>query len=451
MAGTTQTTAHEHWGSRLAFVLAAVGSAVGLGNVWKFPYITGENGGGAFVVVYLACIALIGLPILIAEILLGRRGRMSPINAVSATARREGRSPAWAGVGLLGMAGSFVILSFYSVIAGWALAYVGRTATGTFAGADAATVKAAFDALKASPWQLVLWHTAFMALTAVVVGRGVRHGLERAAKILMPGLALLLVILIGYAATTSGFSAGVDFLFTPDFSKLSTHSVLIALGHAFFTLSLGMGIMIAYGSYLAPGTSIAGTALSVVVLDTVIALMAGTAIFPVVFANGLEPAVGPGLIFQTLPLAFGSMPGGALFGALFFLLLTFAAWTSTISLLEPTVEWLQERGQGRWPATIKAAVTIWALGVASALSFNVWSGYTVFGQNLFGALDFLTANVMLPLTGLGVALFVGWGMSTASASEELGLGETLGFRLWHLAIRFVAPVAVVVVFVYNLL
>ncbi len=441
---------HEHWGSRLAFVLAAAGSAVGLGNVWKFPYITGENGGGAFVLVYLGCIALIGLPILIAEILLGRRGERSPIGALGNLARREGRSPAWGLVGGLGMLGSFIILSFYSIIAGWALSYVFASGMGTFTGADADTVGAVFSNLLESPTRLVGWHTAFMLMTTLVVARGVRHGLERAVKLLMPGLLVLLIVLIGYAATTTGFGAGMDFLFTPDFTRLSTSAVLVALGHAFFTLSLGMGIMIAYGSYLSPQTSIAGTAVTVVILDTVIALLAGTAIFPIVFANDLTPGAGPGLIFQTLPLAFGAMPGGMVFGTLFFVLLTFAAWTSTISLLEPTVEWLQERGRSRITAAMSAGLGVWALGLVSALSFNEWSHVTVFGKGLFDLLDFLTANIMLPLTGLGVALFAGWAMSTASTREELDVPPAI-HRLWLVAIRFVAPVAVVVVFLYNLI
>ncbi|WP_435105795.1 sodium-dependent transporter [Arhodomonas sp. AD133] len=441
---------HEHWGSRLAFVLAAAGSAVGLGNVWKFPYITGENGGGAFVLVYLGCIALIGLPILIAEILLGRRGERSPIGALGNLARREGRSPAWGLVGGLGMLGSFIILSFYSIIAGWALSYIFASGMGTFTGADADAVGAVFSELLASPARLVGWHTAFMVMTTLVVARGVRHGLERAVKLLMPGLVILLIVLIGYAATTNGFGAGIDFLFTPDFSRLSTSAVLVALGHAFFTLSLGMGIMIAYGSYLSPQTSIAGTAVTVVILDTVIALLAGTAIFPIVFANDLTPGAGPGLIFQTLPLAFGAMPGGVVFGTLFFVLLTFAAWTSTISLLEPTVEWLQERGRNRVTAALTAGLGVWALGLVSALSFNEWSEITLFGKGLFDLLDFLTANIMLPVTGLGVALFAGWAMSIASTREELDVSPAI-HRLWLVAIRFVAPVAVVVVFLYNLI
>ncbi|HKK23116.1 MAG TPA: sodium-dependent transporter [Pseudohaliea sp.] len=446
------TVRHERWGSRLAFVLAAAGSAVGLGNIWKFPYITGENGGGAFVIVYLACIALIGLPILMAEVLIGRRGGHSPARSMALLARGEGRSGAWVLVGWSGMIASFVILSFYSIIAGWAVSYVVHAASGDFTGAGPERIGSLFTGLLGSPLQLVAWHTVFMVMTAAVVARGVRRGLERAVTVLMPGLFVLLLVLVGYAMTTGAFGRGVAFLFAADFSQLSTMAVLSALGHAFFTLSLGMGIMMAYGSYLPPRTSIAGTAVTVAVMDTVVALLAGLAIFPVVFANNLEPAAGPGLIFQTLPLAFGQMPGGVLMGSAFFVLLTFAAWTSSISLLEPTVEWLQERrGVRRGVAAVGAAAAVWALGIVSALSFNVWSDVSLFGKGLFDLLDFVTANIMLPLTGLLAAVFAGWAMSRASTREELEMGDGTAYRLWRFVIRYVTPLAVAAVFVHNLL
>ncbi|WP_435106413.1 sodium-dependent transporter [Arhodomonas sp. AD133] len=440
----------ERWGSRLAFVLAAAGSAVGLGNIWKFPYITGEYGGGAFVVTYLACIALIGVPILMAEVMIGRRGGNGPVGSLMRLAITERRSPLWAIAGWSGMLGSFIILSFYSVIAGWAVSYVVAAASGSFAGADADAIGAVFSGLLASPGTLIGWHTLFMAMTVAVVARGVRAGLERAVTVLMPALFVLLLVLVGYAMTTDEFSHGVTFLFAADFSQLSTEAVLAALGHAFFTLSLGMGIMIAYGSHLRRDTSIAGTAVTIAVMDTVVALLAGLAIFPVVFANGLTPGAGPGLIFQTLPLAFGNMPGGLVFGTLFFVLLTVAAWTSTISLLEPTVEWLEEQhGIRRFTAAIGAGTAIWALGLVSALSFNLWSEISLFGKGLFDLLDFLTANIMLPLTGLLVALFAGWGLSRRASADELGDGTL--HAAWHFVIRFVTPAAVLIVFVYNLL
>ncbi len=450
--------AHSLWSSRLAFVLAATGSAVGLGNIWKFPYITGENGGGAFVLVYLLCVAAIGIPIMMGEVLLGRRGRQSPINSMLLLAAQEGKSPRWKLLGWMGVAGAFIILSFYSVIGGWATCYAGYAVLGEFSGATADSIGSLFSALLASPVKLLIWHTVFIGLTILVVARGVRSGLERAVKFLMPTLFVLLLVLVGYAMTTGRFLDGVAFLFTPDFSKLTTGAVLSAMGHAFFTLSLGMGVMMAYGSYLPQDCSIVKTSIIVSVMDTAVALLAGLAIFPIVFANGMEPGAGPGLIFQTLPLAFGNIPGGSFFGALFFILLVFAAWTSGISLLEPLVEWLEEhRGISRLTSAVAGGLAVWLLGLVTVFSLNVWSDFTPLGmfasfegKTLFDLLDYLTANIMLPLTGLLVAIFTGWVMSRSSTREELGLENGYGFWLWRTLVRYVAPVGVLIVFVYNL-
>ncbi|MDX1457075.1 MAG: sodium-dependent transporter [Marinobacter sp.] len=445
------------WSSRLAFILAATGSAVGLGNIWKFPYITGENGGGAFVLVYLLCIAAVGIPIMMAEVLIGRRGGRSPVNSIRLIAERDKLNPAWKLVGIIGVLAAFLILSFYSVIGGWAVSYVGTAASGQLAGQSAEAIGAIFSGLLSDPGTLLLWHTVFMALVMVVVARGVRAGLERAVSILMPGLFLLLIAVVVYAMTTGHFGEAVSFLFKPDFSKLTTEGVLVALGHAFFTLSLGMAIMMAYGSYLPKGISIAKTSITVSVMDTAVALLAGLAIFPIVFANGLEPGAGPGLIFQTLPLAFGQMPMGSLFGTLFFVLLIFAAWTSGISLLEPLVEWLEEqKGMNRTISTLAAGLACWGLGIASILSLNLWSDVTPLGmfamfegKTIFDLLDFLTANILLPLGGLLVAVFAGWFMSKQALKNELSLSDS-SFKLWHNTLRYFTPVAVLVVFIYNL-
>lgn len=445
------------WSSRMAFILAATGSAVGLGNIWKFPYITGENGGGAFVLVYLLCIAAVGLPIMMAEVLIGRRGGLSPVNSMRAITRQEGLKPAWRWVAAMGVLAGFLILSFYSVIGGWAVSYVGTAATGQLTGQSAEAIGAIFSDLLGDPLKLLLWHTVFMALVMIVVARGVRAGLERAVTILMPALFVLLLIVVGYAMTSGHFGEAVSFLFQPDFSKLTTAGVLTALGHAFFTLSLGMGVMMAYGSYLPKNISIAKTSVAVSVMDTGVALLAGLAIFPIVFANGLEPGAGPGLIFQTLPLAFGQMPMGSLFGTLFFLLLIFAAWTSGISLLEPLVEWLEEqRGLNRTTSTLGAGIVCWLLGVASILSLNLWSDVTPLGmfamfegKTIFDLLDFLTANILLPLGGLLVAVFVGWYMSRQELQSELSMSPAV-FTAWHRILRYFTPVAVAVVFIYNL-
>ena len=345
---------HGQWSNRWAFILAATGSAVGLGNIWKFPYIAGEYGGGAFVLIYLFCVALIGIPIMMAEVMLGRRGRQSPINTMRTLAKEEGRHGIWSWIGWMGVLAGFLILSYYSVIAGWALAYVFRVGSGMLQAADSAGIQNIFTELVSDPEKLLAWHTMFLVMTMVVVARGVKQGLEKAVRFLMPLLLILLLILVGYAMNTGHFGDAVDFLFKPDFSKLTGGAILTAMGHAFFTLSLGMGAIMIYGSYLPENTSIARTSIIISVADTLVALLAGLAIFPIVFSfPELTPGAGPGLIFQTLPLAFANMPGGLIFGTLFFILIVVAAWTSSISLIEPAVAWLIEnRGMTR----VKAAV-----------------------------------------------------------------------------------------------
>ncbi|MBE93884.1 sodium-dependent transporter [Marinobacter sp.] len=459
MTGSKSTPAHRGlWSSRMAFILAATGSAVGLGNIWKFPYVTGENGGGAFVLVYLLCIAIVGIPIMMAEVYIGRSGRHNPITSFRLVAERNLASPVWRISAIVGVLAAFIILSFYSVIGGWAASYVGHAAMGDFTGQSADAIGELFGGLLASPVTLLIWHTIFMALVILVVARGLKSGLERAVTILMPALFVLLLVAVGYATTTGHFGEAVSFLFTPDFGALTMDGVLVALGHAFFTLSLGMAIMMAYGSYLGNDVSVGRTAVTVSIMDTVVALMAGLAIFPVVFANGLEAGAGPGLIFQTLPLAFGQMPMGSVFGALFFVLLLFAAWTSAISLLEPVVEWLEDKLiVGRVGSTVVVGIACWLLGIASILSLNEWSGFAPLGMferfegnTIFDLLDFFTANVMLPLSGLLTALFVGWCVAKESLQSNLALAGG-SFALWYNLVRFVTPVAVAIVFVYNLM
>lgn len=441
---------HAHWSSRLAFVLAATGSAVGLGNIWKFPYMVGQSGGAAFVLVYLVCIALIGLPILVAEWLLGRRGQKNPVTTMGELTRANNRSRGWVVVGISGVLGAFLILSFYSVIGGWSLSYTLGSVTGDFSGLDADGIGSLFSGMLGDPARLLGWHSVFMLLTIGIVARGVTKGLEGAVRTLMPALAILLVVLIGYGMTTGYFGEALAYLFRPDWSKLTGTTVLAALGHAFFTLSLGMGIMMAYGSYLGEDVNLLRTARTVVIMDTVIALGAGLAIFPIVFANGLDVDSGPGLIFVTLPLAFGNMSGGVILGLMFFLLLTFAALTSAISLLEPVVEFVEERTPlSRVAATVVSGVAAWALGIAALLSFNVWSGPVLFGLDVFNLLDTLTSKFMLPLTGLGVILFTAWFLDRRSVQEELGLvgGSAV---VWQVVTRFIAPLGVIVVFIGSL-
>ena len=453
---TSRTSMHGEWSGRFAFILAATGSAVGLGNIWKFPYITGENGGGAFVLIYLICIACIGIPIMMAEVMLGRRGRQSPINTMRDLAEEAGASKYWKYLGWSGMIAGLLILSYYSVIAGWALAYVFRTASGVFTDVTGDGARSLFGQFIADPEKLLAWHTLFILITMAVVARGVKGGLEKAVRFLMPTLFVILIILLGYAMNLGEFSRGAAFLFNPDFSKISPAGVLTAMGHAFFTLSLGMGAIMVYGSYLPKNVSIAKTAIIIGVMDTVVALVAGLIIFPIVFANGLEPSSGPGLIFQTLPIAFGHMPGGEFFGTLFFMLLVFAAWTSAISLIEPAVAWLVEnRGHTRVYAAVIMGVVTWLLGLLTVLSFNLWSDVKPLsmirgfeGSTIFDLLDFLTANLMLPLGGLLIALFVGWIMKRKTTMEELDIHDPVhsGYLLWRILIRYVAPVAVIIVF-----
>lgn len=447
-----QKSIHGLWRSRWLFILAATGSAVGLGNIWKFPYITGENGGGAFVLVYLACICLIGIPVMIAEVTLGRLGRQSPINTMHALTKDQNANRLWGGIGWMGAVAGFLILSFYSVIAGWSLAYIFRMAGGAFDGATAESVGATFGNMLSSPETLLAWHTIFMVITIGIVARGVNKGLERSISIMMPMLFLILVVLLGYSMSTDGFGAGFEFLFSFDFSKLTGESVIVALGHAFFTLSLGMGAIMAYGAYMPKKSSIGKTVLTVAFLDTLIAIVAGLVIFPIVFSNGLEAGAGPGLLFQTLPLAFSQMPGGTLFGTMFFILVAFAALSSAISLGEPVVAWaVESKGMSRVAAATWIGLIIWILGIGTLLSFNLWSEYKLFGKTLFDTLDFLTANIMLPLGGLLIAVFVGWAMNKADVKEEVKMESPLMYTIWRFVLKFIAPVAVAIVLVNGLI
>jgi NSS family neurotransmitter:Na+ symporter len=323
-------------------------------------------------------------------------------------------------------------------------------ATGELAGATSEQAGAAFNALLADPMTLLGWHTLFTIMTIIVVARGVNKGLETATRIMMPALFVLLLVLFGYAMTTSGFSAGWHFMFDFDFSKITWDSVLVALGHSFFTLSLGMGAIMAYGSYMPKKASIGSTVLAIAALDTLVALVAGLCIFPIIFANGMDPAAGPGLMFISLPVAFGQMPGGQFFGFLFFVLVGVAAWTSAISLMEPTVAYLVERFKmGRWKASILLGSAVWALGIACLGSFSFMSDVTMFGKTTFDFLDYITANIMMPLGGILTAIFAGWFVKSKYAKEELSISDAF-YRFWRFAIRFIAPIAIAIVFYLNL-
>lgn len=449
---------HETWSSRLTFLLAAVGAAIGLGNIWKFPYIMGENGGGAFVLVYLLCIAFVAIPILIAEMLLGRRGRQSPPNAVARVAQREGRSQRWSLAGWLGITSAFLILTYYSVIAGWATAYIFKAGAGAFEGQSGAAIGDLFAALQANPLAMTFWHGLFMAIALIILLRGLRKGIEQTVRVLMPLLLVLLTLLAVYALLEGDVAAGIRFMFDFDFSAITPEVVLMAVGHAFFSVGVAMGLMLGFGAYLGRDVSIARSAVVIAVLDTAVALLAGIAIFPLVFAHGLDPAEGPGLIFVTLPIAFGNMTGGLIFGVLFFVLLFFAALTSVIGMMEPIIAWAEEhKGMNRKLATVLICSAAFVLGLGSVLSFNVLADWHPlafverFNQlNWYELVDYATANIMMPLGGLLLAVFVGWRMSRASVLDELDARSQWVFRCWHWLLRWVVPASIVLMFAANL-
>ena len=438
-----------HWSSRFTFILAVTGSAVGLGNIWKFPYIAGQNGGGAFVLVYLFFVFLVGMPVMMSEILIGRRGRRNPVATMKLLGEEEGGASQWRYLGYLAIVGSMLILSYYSFIAGWALSYVYESVSGTFVGANAAEVTATYRGFASNWAATAIAHTLFMATTVALVARGVKRGLEWAVRLMVPALVGLMILLLIFSINTGYFSAGVEFLLAPNFTELSWSGVLIALGQAFFTLSIGIGAVMAYGAYLPQETSIPGTAAVVVCADTVIALLAGLIVFPIVFANGLDPAEGPGLVFMTLPSAFGQMSGGIFYAAVFFLLLSFAAWTSAFSMMEPSVAWVVERfNRSRVEAAVIIGFLIWLMGFGSVLSFSVLSEFKFYKGTIYENIDHLTSNILLPIGGFFIVVFAGWVMCRNSTAEELG-GVGPAYSVWRFLARYVAPVAIVVVFLQT--
>lgn len=437
------------WKNRWTFMLATTGSAIGLGNIWKLPYMIGVNGGSAFVLVFIACIFFVGIPLMMTEILLGRRAQKNPLDGMALLAHEARANSAWKWVGGMGMITGLLIMGFYSVIGGWVLSYILFAMQNSFDAISADAATAQFDAMLTSPGTLIFWHTVFSLMTLGVVARGISAGLERANNILIPALFVILMILLGYSMAVGDFETSRQFMFTPDFSKITPVAVLSALGHAFFSLSLGMGAVMVYGSYLQRGVSIARTTIYIALADTALGLLVGLAIYSLVFANQLEPSAGPGLIFKTLPIAFGHMPFGSFIGTLFFIFVAFAAWTSAISLIEPTVAWFTEnKALSRKQITYAIGVVIWLLGVAVALSFNRWSHIKLlFNLNIFETLDKLTSTILLPLGGLMMAIFAGYVMVKKHSQEELHLSN-IGYQAWRFTNNRIAPVAIVAVFLY---
>ncbi len=441
---------HENWSSRFAFLMASVGFAVGLGNIWRFPYQAGENGGAAFVLVYLAFALCIGVPILMAELLVGRRGKLSPPEAMAKVAQEAGRSRQWQWVGGMGLLAAFTIEIVYAVIVGWVLWYLFKAVTTGFVGVDATSAAAQFNEVLADPAGMILWTLLGLAITGFIIYSGVKGGIEKAVTVMMPTLFGLLIVLAIYNVFAGGMGEAIRWLFTPDFSKINASVFLAALGQAFFSIGVAMGGMMTFGAYLPKDVSIPRSVMIIVLADTTVALVAGLVIFPAVFNNGLDPAAGAGLIFQTLPVAFAQMPGGYVSSVLFFLLLSFAGITSMVGLIESVVSWIVDHhGFARHKAAMMVTGSVAVLSVLSVLSYNVFAEYQVAGRDLNGLLDYFSNQVLLPVGGFFIALFAGWSLSQATASEELAFGNPMLFKLWHFLIRYLVPPAVLIIFVMG--
>lgn len=470
MVASSGSTEREGWSSRSAFILAAIGAAVGLGNVWRFPTLAGENGGGAFVLFYVACVFLLGLPLVISEIFLGRSGQDDAVGSIRKVAERSGASKAWSAFGVMGVIAAFLIVSFYSVVAGWVLYYVGvmggdfvsavlagEPFRGALVGQSQEAIQGRMGDLFANPMLLLAMHFAFMGVTLFIVARGIGSGIEAAATILMPMFFVLLVGITIYGAFVGNMGDALAFLFTPDWSKLDPPAMNTALGQALFSLSLGVAGLITYGSYIKGSAGLGPTSVTIAFADTGVALIAGLMIFPIVFAVGLDPAAGPTLVFQTLPFAFQTMPAGALIGFLFFLLILVAAVTSSISLLEVPTAWgIGEMGWSRLTSSLIFGGGAFLVGIACLLGYNVWADVRLLGfWNLFAETDILdtvdgfTGKVMLPLGAFFTAIFVGWRADRRLVEEMTGLS---GFWLsvWRFLIAWLCPLAVGTILVTGL-
>ncbi len=451
MAGATGSG--EQWSSRWGFLLAAVGFAVGMGNIWRFPYVLGENGGSAFLFIYLAFALGIGLPLLITEIAIGRRGQSSATGSYQAVAAECGRNKAWRHVGTLGIFCAFVILSYYTVISGWTLDYFVKAASGTLEGVDADTSNALFTNLLNDPWKLLFWNTAVHLLIIFVIRRGVQQGIEAAVKVLMPALFISLLVMVIYGVFAGDMVGALRFLLEPDFSKVTFRTAMMAIGQAFFSIGIGMGSLVVFGAYMPKDFSIPRSSTAVILLDTGVAVVAGFAIFPLVFQYGLDAGSGSGLIFQTLPLAFGQMPGGQIFGSIFFILLISAALSSCIGLAEGVVNWVEEHWRvPRKKGILYVTGAAWLLGIFSIISLGAWSDFhpldfvpSYEGMSIFSAFDHLAANNLLLIGGCLSAIFFGWLVPKALKLEEINVADGFLFALWRFSIRFIIPPVLVIV------
>lgn len=441
------------------FLLATIGGAVGLGNLWRFPFFAGQNGGGAFVLIYIFFVVVLCLPLVVAELAIGRNGRASAPTTIRKLTREAGASRFWHVFGWISIIIPLLALGYYAVIAGWSIDYVIKAAANSFSGIDGDESGAMFASLVSSPLRVLVLHALFIAGAVFVVARGLGKGIEVVMRIMMPGLLILLIILALNSIFRSDIEAGLKFLFYPDFSKITAAVVIAALGQAFFSIAVGVGMLLTYGAYLPREVSLGRAALWIVSADTMVALLAGIVIFPVVFESGLDPAEGPGLVFVTLPIAFGNMPAGYLIGLMFFVMLFFAAFSTVIAMLEPTVSWLEEHhGWSRGRMTLMAGLFGWLVGISAALSFNVWSDVRLLtsidllaDKTVFEIIDFVVATVGIPLNAAIMSLFAGWIMSRESLVEEMGIRNKTIVAYIVFTLRYIGPVIIGAIFVNNLI
>ena len=439
------------FGSKLGVILVSVGSAVGLGNIWRFPYIAGEGGGGAFLLIYLLCLLIMGIPVLTAEFFVGKYTRL---NAVGAYRKLAPRSP-WVAIGYNGVLAAFFIYGFYSVVAGWTLHYVWESVTGALSQfLTPAEYEEHFNAFVTNPWRPTLATVAFMLITHAIIMLGVQKGIERSSKLMMPLLFVILLVLCGRSISMEGGMEGLKFLFTPDFSKVTSQTILNAVGQSFFSISAGLGCMIVYASYFGNSTKIGSTAVSVALIDTLVAVLAAVMIFPAVFSVGIRPSAGPSLVFITLPNILNGLSFSWLWSTIFFLLLALAALTSTISIHEVVTAYVSEqwnirRNNAAWLST--AAMLV--LGVICSLSFSVLSGWTIGGRSIFDFFDYLTANFMLPIGGIFTCLFVGWKIDQTLLKNEItnyGTARFIGIKTYVFLLRWIAPTCILLVLLNQL-
>lgn len=439
------------WKGNSTFILAAAGSAVGLGNIWKFPYMVGSNGGSAFVIIYLLCILAIGLPVMASEVLIGKYGRKSPINSLKVLAKENAISENWKYLGILGALAGILILSYYSVFAGMALSYIFNFFPSGLENPSEYSARY-FSELSSSHWILIFWHSTFLMITCWIVAMGVVKGIGRSVSILMPFLFLFIILISFYSSYIGNFNETIFFLFKPDFSSITPEVVISAMGQAFFSLSIGMGAIMAYGAYMPERQVIGKTVLTIIILDTLVALCAGIAIFPIVFSNtSLEVSAGPGLIFETLPVAFYSLPFGNLFSIIFFTLISIAALSSSISLLEPFTAWMEEKlKMHRRTIVVCLGFLVWFLGMGSIFSFNIWSDLKFLGLNFLELMDYLTNNIMLPVGGFFISIFVGWVLPNSLVQKYVKLNDQL-FKIFIFFLKYVSTGAIALIFLYSVL